>query len=179
MNNREKYAIDISSGKSYCIGCKQYLLLTHFTKSKNSSTGYYWNCKNCRSEWFKRWYDTNPEAQRVRAQKFRINNIERYLLQGAKARAKRDNLEFNITLEDITPLPTHCPVFNIPLFVAKRGEKFHNSYSLDRIDNTKGYIKGNVLVISRKANILKSDMDLSTMKRLYEFYKTYLEEKNE
>jgi hypothetical protein len=46
------------------------------------------------------------------------------------------------------------------------------SPSLDRIDNNKGYIKGNVEVISWKANIMKSN---ASPEELVEFAKAILE----
>lgn len=78
------------------------------------------------------------------------------MLTTAKARAKNKGIEFSITLSDIE-LPEYCPVLGIKLEV-NRG-KGHggkdNSYSLDRIDPTKGYIPGNVQVMSLKANSMK------------------------
>lgn len=37
------------------------------------------------------------------------------------------------------------------------GVKQDNSYSLDRIDSSKGYVKGNIWVISLRANRIKND----------------------
>lgn len=68
------------------------------------------------------------------------------MLSDARQRANISGLDFNITLEDIV-IPEVCPVFNTPMV----------SPSLDRKDNTKGYVKGNVFVISNRANLLKRD----------------------
>ena len=62
-----------------------------------------------------------------------------------------------ISKEDIK-VPIFCPILDIKLefhFGQGAGGK-PSSPSLDRIDNTKGYIKGNVQVISHLANQMKS-----------------------
>jgi hypothetical protein len=76
------------------------------------------------------------------------------LYSDAKTRATKKGLEFNIELEDIV-IPDMCPILDIKLEKNKI-HKGDNSPSLDRIDNAKGYIKGNVWVISSLANQMKS-----------------------
>lgn len=92
------------------------------------------------------------------------NRSQEYLMiAGAKWRAKKKNLEFSIVKEDIK-IPTHCPILGIAI---KRnvGSGFHNdSPSLDRIDNTRGYTKDNIRVISNRANILKCDATYEELK---------------
>ena len=66
---------------------------------------------------------------------------------------------FNLELSDIK-IPSHCPILGIPLVsVVGCGmgsiKARNNSPSIDRIDNTKGYVKGNVTIISMRANDLK------------------------
>ena len=75
----------------------------------------------------------------------------------AKYRAKQKGLDFNITKEDII-IPDTCPLLGTPM----------ESPSLDRIDSTKGYIKGNVWVISNRANTLKNDATLTELETLVE-----------
>jgi hypothetical protein len=74
----------------------------------------------------------------------------------AKSRAKKNGIEFNITRNDIK-IPEICPILNIPIVYhsGSSGGKI-NSPALDRVDNSKGYVKGNVLVISHLANMMKS-----------------------
>lgn len=78
------------------------------------------------------------------------------MYQAAKQRAKRDSLAFDIKLQDIV-IPEFCPVFpEIRLQSHKRskGPK-DSSPSLDKLIPEQGYTKGNVNVISWKANRIK------------------------
>lgn len=78
------------------------------------------------------------------------------MLIAARARAKKNNIPFNISEEDLT-IPEKCPVLNCKL-EHNTGTVKGNSPSIDRIDPCKGYIKNNVRVISHRANTLKRDM---------------------
>lgn len=88
-----------------------------------------------------------------------------------KASAKKRNIEFNISPTDICDIgiPVTCPILGIPL-------KFHrhkvedDSVSFDRIDSSKGYIADNLIVISYRANKLKSNSTLEEMQKLVKFY---------
>lgn len=61
--------------------------------------------------------------------------------------------EFTITPEDLI-WPTHCPILGLELdYTGKHPER---GWSIDQLDSTKGYVKGNVEIISRRANTIKS-----------------------
>jgi len=78
----------------------------------------------------------------------------------------RDNgFNFNITIDDII-IPEYCPYLEIKLLTDPKDHKSPNYATIDRIDSSKGYVKGNVQVISYKANSMKSS---STEKQLLEF----------
>ena len=100
--------------------------------------------------------------------KFRAGNIAKHLLKSVRTGAKQRGLEFSITEEDLV-VPEHCPIFG---FKMEPGGKRSTSPSVDRIDNTKGYIPGNVVVVSVKANHVKSDCSMEELKRLVEFYES-------
>lgn len=65
-------------------------------------------------------------------------------------------------------LPTKCPIFNVPLMVLKENNKMRHpqSPSLDRIDPNKGYVKGNVRIISWRANELKGNASLEEIRMI-------------
>lgn len=100
--------------------------------------------------------------------KWRANHPARYLLQKSKSRAKKLGLDFTITENDIT-IPDYCPVLGLKLELGAGKGKIPNSPSLDRIDNTKGYIPDNVQVMSWRANDLKANGTLEEFEKLVEF----------
>lgn len=87
--------------------------------------------------------------------KYRENHKEKILYGQARYRAKRKGIKFDLEVSDIV-IPKLCPVLKIPLVKNNRqaGPRA-SSPSLDRINNDLGYIKGNVQVISHKANTMK------------------------
>jgi hypothetical protein len=93
----------------------------------------------------------------------------------AKNRAKEKGLEFNIEISDIT-MPEYCPIFGIKLVIhtGYGNGPAPDSPSLDRIDPSKGYIKGNVWVISTKANKLKSNATIQELEQLVNAIKNKL-----
>lgn len=105
----------------------------------------------------KKHYDSNAAYYYEKRKKER-RRIETSILTRVKCRAKSNNIEFNLTVEDII-VPKVCPVLGITLtFNFGKGSGYHDdSPSVDRIDPNKGYIKGNVRVISARANLLKSN----------------------
>lgn len=113
-------------------------------------------------------YKEDPKEYRKRQSAARRSeNPVRYLLNQARYRAKQKGEEFSITLEQLE-IPSHCPVFGIPLFFTEGG-RTKNSYSLDRLDNTQGYVAGNVRVISFWANQMKGDMSIEQVRSLLNY----------
>lgn len=85
---------------------------------------------------------------------------------GAKARAKEKGILFEITPEDIV-VPDKCPILGIELFISEKGVgRTDNSPSLDRIIPSLGYVKGNIAVISQRANRIKNDATLEEITKL-------------
>lgn len=88
-----------------------------------------------------------------------------------KASAAKRNIPFELTPSDIDTIgiPITCPVLGIPLYFHK--EKVQDdSISFDRIDSTKGYSIDNIVVVSYRANKLKSNATLDEMRKIVTFY---------
>jgi hypothetical protein len=109
-------------------------------------------------------YHADPSRQRKASDKWIASNLDKVRLKQAESRARRRGLEFNLTAEDIV-IPDTCPVLGIPMVrqVGRPGV-FTNSPTLDRIDNSRGYVKGNVWIISGRANSMKNCADPETLR---------------
>jgi len=82
---------------------------------------------------------------------------EKRMWQRAKQRARAKGMESTLEVEDIF-LPKVCPILGIELKVnSGRPGAYDSSYSLDRIDNSKGYTQDNIQVISQIANAMKAN----------------------
>jgi hypothetical protein len=91
--------------------------------------------------------------------------------------------------ELLRDIPTHCPLLLMPIAWTqedREGRAYHpNSPSIDRIDNTKGvfllhvcirfcsvlifcagYIKGNVWIVSHRANTIKNSANAQELERI-------------
>lgn len=77
------------------------------------------------------------------------------MIDMAKRRAREKGLPFDLSASDLS-VPEFCPVLGIPIRIGDR-TVCESSPTLDRIVPAIGYVKGNVRVISFRANSLKRD----------------------
>lgn len=138
----------------------------------------------------RRWQQLNPEKvaaskkryrqkpdtrgkERASDTLWRAANPHRLLLLTAGARARKLGIPCTISLADVV-IPDVCPVLGVPF---TKGEKkpVASSPTLDRIDNSKGYEPGNVMVICYLANTMKNAATFTELKRFCAFYASLLE----
>ena len=124
----------------------------------------------CQNRAQRNWRAKNPGITAAYALKSYYMNREKRLFSQAKTRAKRSELEFNIELSDIA-IPEYCPALGLKLSTQPAGRKWGsaNSPSIDRIDPNKGYVKGNIQVISWRANSLKKNATADELCQLAAF----------
>lgn len=161
--------------KKVCADCRRCLAISEFyirgpnTKPRHQANTPLPYCKKCNTIRHKRWREKYTKNWRAS------------WFSGLKAEAKKRNIPFSITTEDIK-IPSKCPVLGIPIvFGADRqgvlfksaGDRRDQCPSLDRIDNTKGYVPGNVVVVSYRANRLKSDASLEELTKIAAFYRRF------
>ena len=121
----------------------------------------------------RKWYGANKEKLKRKARIYnrehkqeikqrrlqeRISNPCSYMLRTKRNECKKFGIEFSLELSDLSPLPKVCPVLGLTLnYIVTSGRPEDNSPSIDRVNNSFGYVHGNVQVISNRANRLKSD----------------------
>ncbi len=157
-------------------------------KQRQYERDYYERNKERLRETSKKYYQTNKEKIRERRKEtylgikdkknaklldFRIRNPELVLIKSAKERAKKYGYSFNLTREDVH-IPEYCPLLGLKLeSQIGKGKSTDCSPTLDKIIPEKGYVKGNVWVVSMKANRMKNDSSLEEMKLLVENWSNY------
>lgn len=131
-----------------------------------------WQAKNKEKvrAWSKKWRKNNRELASLSRSRWKETHPESYLLSTVKYRAKKECLPFDLELSDIF-IPKFCPYLGIKLVTIKGTGHLDALASVDRIDPSRGYIKGNVQVISYKANRMKND---ATVDELVVFSKSVL-----
>ena len=109
---------------------------------------------------------------------YRRNNLEKTMLKRLKNRAGRKNVPVSVTagyLKKFIPDDMICPVLGIKMEVGQKISNV-NSPSVDRIIPEKGYVPGNIIVVSNKANGIKSNATPDEIIKVGKFYKKLLEE---
>jgi len=123
---------------------------------------------------FSYWDSIKSQAKRSggidKQTKVDIKSPEYLIWYRAKQNAKEKGREFNLEIEDII-IPEKCPYMEFDLVVGTKNSRLPNYYSIDRIDSSKGYIKGNIQIISSLANTMKNN---ATKEQLEIFAKNIL-----
>ena len=125
---------------------------------------------------------TNDKASKRRQrylQKEIMPNGRAYILTlilTTRTRAKKKNIYFDLCFEDIA-MPLVCPILNIKFQVGR--ETWYNSPSIDRIDNTQGYTKDNIIIVSMMANSIKNQATPLQIRQVADFYENLYKERNE
>ena len=97
-------------------------------------------------------------------------------MQSEKFEKKSTRIFQKQSVAKLTPvIPTECPVLGIKLNLkipnrGDRGDNLRNydSPSLDKIIPSLGYAKGNIWVISYRANTIKNNCTFEEIQKLYE-----------
>ena len=121
-------------------------------KRKEYSAQRYQKIKARQNAQSRAWALANLERTREIDKAARRRRLLLYIYRNIRKRAKRGGIEFSISYEDLV-IPERCPIFDVPFNFDGKGSDY--GPSVDRIDNTRGYVPGNVHVICKLANHMK------------------------
>jgi hypothetical protein len=163
-----------------CNTCGVTKLLTEFYSDKTHKGGTHSMCKLCNNAQSKLYRERN--AEKVTAYKHELKRKDpiKYMLIQVKARCKHlgGSIPFDLAPADVEYV-THCPVLGTELdYLSRqshRGMVADHAASLDRIIPERGYVRGNVKVISWRANRLKGDATVEEMHAMSKYYTSIVE----
>lgn len=171
-----------------CTQCLIHKELNEFYRNKKNKDGLRSNCKPCSNLQSSKWVKNNKEKvkqtrlaytslESVKIQRCKLakawnrKSCESTLLTKAKKRAKEKNLPFNLTKTDIF-IPEICPALGIQLKV--NDDKLGDcSPTLDRFIPELGYVVGNIVVISARANRIKNNASIDEIGKIFSWMKEY------
>lgn len=161
----ESKAQAIAEGRKTCVG--KPCIHHPETREKWVSNGV---CIKCSRRGIAQYRQQNKATLAQKRKEWDRDNPVRAMLQRARRRAKDVGLEFDLNPEDVS-IPERCPILGIDL--NRFGSNQDNAPSLDRIENDKGYVRGNVVVISFRANRIKGNATVEKLRKVVEFYEQY------
>lgn len=154
-------------GKLLCHNCGKYKDVNCFNHNPDARLRDFHTtiCTKCRVE-------RNRQFESVREDSSKLHKILNSRLLSARDRAKRHNWQFDLTLDYLFQLWEQqsgiCALSGINMTYTRFNGRTHTNVSIDRIDPTKGYVKGNIQLVCMACNQIKSDM---TDSQMYDFCK--------
>lgn len=158
----------IKNNNKKCYKCKTWKDLTLFNKSRKLTGGVSKICRECYNK-----EDAVIKCNKSRNNRFKhaIKNgdIEFYIkrrINTIKSRALKNNIDFNLDAEYLISLWNkqngNCFYSNIPMknSMKKDGFQSWDGPSLDRIEPTLGYIKGNIVWCIFGINSFKQSLNI-------------------
>ena len=169
-----KQAHEYKKGK-VCSTCKEHKPLREYGYRSKSKDGLMYECRSCIKEYddnrcrFKKWFISKKSDARKKNIDFTIEPID---IPEVKIRETItiDRMNRKHKSWEGVEYPKVCPVLGIELDWGVSGKQQPNSPSLDRIDPTKGYIPGNVMIMSTLANKMKSDATPEQLKQFSRYH---------
>lgn len=170
-----------------CNVCGETKSISEFRSSDTCRDGFRLLCISCQQTKKSVRYFTDPAPVKAYLKEYRADaenkkksntwhkehrhtQVSMYILRRTRASAKLQGVPYNLTLEDVT-VPDTCPVLGIPLIIntGDTSKRPPGVPSIDRVVPELGYVKGNVRIISFKANRLKNNSTLDELRALVRY----------
>ena len=159
-------------GKLLCHDCGEYKDVSYFGRHSDMKLRDYHNgiCKDCQ---VKRKKQIEPNKTSA----LRLKQVLTQRYHGAKERAEKQGLEFNLTLDYLLELWNEqkgiCALSGLQMTYERYNGRIGTNISIDKIDRDRGYVMGNVQLVCMACNQIKSDLSEEEM---YNFCKKIVEQ---
>jgi hypothetical protein len=160
---RPRHTEILNNGRQICLVCKIEKPLTDFYSNGCFADGikkYRTRCKDCVLAKLKA---NNSEIYKTKSEKRSAspkNFISGILNHAAK---RKQHLGFDIDIIYLLNLYSqqrgHCAISGIEMTYSAGKGRVHTNVSLDRIDSSRGYLRGNVQLVCDYVNRMKSDLE--------------------
>jgi hypothetical protein len=179
----KKYWQELDAYEGFCTVCDKELKFKQ-TQSLQQRK----NQKTCSAQCasFAQTIATCPELKKLLQEDFyknlflKMGNKKRQIGNRLKMKQKYGNYRGDTTMDidiayllKIFPKDYRCPILGYTMNFNKNGCADYTTATLDRIDSTKGYVKGNVEWVSMEGNRLKRNLDLNMCLKLLENFNRY------
>ena len=165
-------------GKKKCNKCGKLLPLECFYKELKSPDGLRYNCKDCHKIYRKEYHIKNKAQENRKNSKWRGKNLNldrgnkvKYgqtpsgIYSRLQARSRKNGTDISITREEFISWHdkqeqscVYCGISQEDLHKVNDSSNSRSSrLSVDRIDNNKGYVIGNICLCCIRCNFIKND----------------------
>jgi len=95
-----------------------------------------------------------------------VNESDHWIIRSKRGNKRRQRTELSVEYYKTLIVDT-CPLLNVKLTYSNfEGRTPDNYATLDKIDPNRGYVEGNVQIVSFRANTLKSNATLEELKMI-------------
>lgn len=148
--------LDHMGSDRICKGCLLSLSNSEFPVRKDRSGRLRPYCFSC-----------SATIARVRYENHRRESPFKHKATRARSRAQSLGVPYDLDAEYLESIWTGiCPVLSVPISLVEKDRSDEFTAELDRFIPSKGYIKGNVCFLSRRANRLKNNVSSKELKQL-------------
>lgn len=140
-----------------CQGCERDLPESVFPERKDNSGRKRPYCPECKNRDAKARYDF-----------YRRTSPFKHKATRAKSRSQHLKVPYDLDADYLESIWTdRCPVLGTEIFINEKSRTDESAAELDRIVPERGYVKGNVAFLSRRANRLKNNVTSEELHKLY------------
>ena len=149
--------------EAVCNGCECLFPISEFPVRNDRSGKYRPYCRGCANDATRARYASHKRTQPFKLKATRV-----------RAKAKAEGLNFDLDEAYLKSIWTGvCPAFKVEIYLNERERTDELAAELDKIDPRKGYVKGNVAFLSRRANRLKNNATLEELENIVTWMKQH------